>query len=47
MDTNINIRIDQETKRKYFELAKSKQCRVSTLLKNYIHRTIKKNRKNV
>ena len=45
MNDNINIRIDTETKKKYFDLAKQKQSRVSTLLKNYIVRTIKKSEK--
>lgn len=44
MDSNINIRIDRETKQKYFELAKKKQSKVSTMLKRYILRTIKKNK---
>ena len=44
MDSNINIRIDKETKQRYFELAKKKQSKVSTMLKRYILRTIKKNK---
>jgi hypothetical protein len=45
MDSNINIRIDEKVKKKYFKLAKKKQSRVSTLLQNYIHRTIKRSEK--
>jgi predicted DNA-binding protein len=44
MDSNINIRIDKETKQRYFELAKRKQSKVSTMLKRYILRTIKTNK---
>lgn len=44
MDSNINIRIDKETKQRYFELAKKKQSKVSTMLKKHILRTIKRNK---
>ena len=44
MDSNISIRIDKETKQKYFELAKKKKSKVSTMLKEHILRTIKRNK---
>ena len=43
MDSNINIRIDEKIKKKYFALARKKRMRVSTLLNSYIKRTIKLN----
>ena len=45
MDSNINIRIDEKIKKQYFALAKKKQSRVSTMLKDYIVRTVKNNKK--